>query len=66
MKGDLPTSATALPVNGTEPEVSPLPPPPTSVVATKPLPLGLGDIANSPKSLPIVVVGLTPLNTFHT
>src|SRR5919197_3381695 len=65
MKGDLPTSARALPANGTEPEVSDLPPPPTSVVATKvpALPLGLGDIANSPKSLPIVVVGLTPLNT---
>src|SRR5919197_6241361 len=65
MKGPLPTSASALPANGTEPEVSDLPPPPTSVVATKVpgLPPGLGDIANSPKSLPIVVVGLTPLNT---
>jgi hypothetical protein len=62
MKGDLPTSARALPANGTEPEVSPEP---TSDVATN-LPLAVGDIDNLPKLLPIGAVGLTPLNRFHT
>jgi hypothetical protein len=63
MKGDLPTSASALPANGIEPEVSPVP---TSDVATKPLPFGLGDMANEPNPLAKEVVGLTPLNKFHT
>jgi hypothetical protein len=63
MKGDFPESATALPVNGTEPEVSPVP---TNDVATKPLPLGLGAIANLPNCLPIAMVAFTPDNTFHT
>src|SRR5919198_5250269 len=48
MKGPLPTSARALPANGTEPEVSPEP---TVDVATN-LPPSVGDIDNLPKSLP--------------
>ena len=59
MKGPLPTSASALPANGTEPEVSPEP---TTDVAIKPLPVGLCDIANEPNPFPMFVVGPTPLN----
>src|SRR5919197_3452719 len=60
MKGPLPTSASALPANGTEPEVSPEPT--TDVAINLFPPLGLCDIANEPKSFPMFVVGLTPLN----
>jgi hypothetical protein len=62
MNGERPTSARALPVNGTEFEVLEEP---TRAVAIAPLPVGEGEIAIDPNVLGIGVLAFT-FTWFHT